>query len=184
MVRTTTFKSAGLLAALLLGATAQAQDSFRIGFIDPLSGPGATAGEVGLKTWQYLAGRENAKGGIAGHKVEIVPYDNKLNPQETTIQAQKAIDAGMRLLVRSNGGAAGVALNEFLHKFNERNPTKQTLYFDYSGADPAATNEKCSYWQIRWAASIDMKILALVTFLKNKPELNHSPPQSEVQPIS
>ena len=74
----------------------------------------------------------------------------------------------MRLLVRANGSAPGVALNDFLNKFNERNPTKQTLYFDYAGADPAATNEKCSYWQIRWAANIDMKVLALASFLKGQ----------------
>lgn len=152
----------------LFCGTAQAADSFRIGFIDPLSGPAATAGEVGLKTWQFLAGEVNAKGGINGSKVEIVAYDNKMNPQETTIQAQKAIDSGMRLLVRSNGGPSGVALNEFLNKYNERNPGKQTLYFDYSGTDPAATNEKCSYWQIRWASNVDMKALALSNFIKGR----------------
>ena len=158
----------GLLLAALATTSARAEDTFKIGFIDPLSGPGATAGEVGLKTWQFLADEVNKKGGINGHKVEIVPYDNKLNPQETTIQAQKAIDAGMRLLVRSNGGAPGAALNEFLNKFNERNPTKQTIYFDFSGTDPVLTNEKCSYWQIRWADNVDMKDLALIDFMKTR----------------
>jgi branched-chain amino acid transport system substrate-binding protein len=154
--------------ALACCGSAEAEDSFRIGLIDPLSGPAATTGEVGLKTWQFLAGEVNAKGGVNGQKLEVVGYDNKMNPQETAIQAQKAIDSGVRLLVRANGSAPGVALNDFLNKFNERNPTKQTLYFDYAGADPAATNEKCSYWQIRWAANIDMKVLALASFLKGQ----------------
>jgi branched-chain amino acid transport system substrate-binding protein len=154
--------------ALACCCSARAEDSFRIGLIDPLSGPAATTGEVGLKTWQFLAGEVNAKGGVNGQKLEVVGYDNKMNPQETAIQAQKAIDSGVRLLVRANGSAPGVALNDFLNKFNERNPTKQTLYFDYAGADPAATNEKCSYWQIRWAANIDMKVLALASFLKGQ----------------
>jgi len=148
----------------------QAEDAFKIGLIDPLSGPAATTGEVGLKTWQFLAGEVNAGGGINGRKLEVVGYDNKMNPQETAIQAQKAIDSGARLLVRANGAAPGVALNDFLNKFNERNPTKQTLYFDYAGADPTATNEKCSYWQIRWAANIDMKVLALAQYLKGQAE--------------
>jgi branched-chain amino acid transport system substrate-binding protein len=154
--------------ALACCSSTQAEESFRIGLIDPLSGPAATTGEVGLKTWQFLAGEVNAKGGVNGQKLEVVGYDNKMNPQETAIQAQKAIDSGVRLLVRANGSAPGVALNDFLNKFNERNPTKQTLYFDYAGADPAATNEKCSYWQIRWAANIDMKVLALASFLKGQ----------------
>jgi branched-chain amino acid transport system substrate-binding protein len=157
--------AAGALACF---SSAEAEDSFRIGLIDPLSGPAATTGEVGLKTWQFLAGEVNAKGGVNGQKLEVVGYDNKMNPQETAIQAQKAIDSGVRLLVRANGSAPGVALNDFLNKFNERNPTKQTLYFDYAGADPAATNEKCSYWQVRWAANIDMKVLALASFLKGQ----------------
>jgi branched-chain amino acid transport system substrate-binding protein len=135
MINVKTLTIAAAAAASLCG-TVRADETFRIGFIDPLSGPAATTGEVGLETWQFLANEVNAKGGINGQKVEIVAYDNKMNPQETTIQAQKAIDSGIRLLVRSNGGPAGVALNEFLNKFGERNPTKQTLYFDYSGTDP------------------------------------------------
>ena len=88
-----------MMAAALLpmfGGTAMAQDTLKIGYIDPLSGGGASVGEVGLKTFQFLADELNAKGGILGKKVEIVPFDNKTNPQESLIQAQKAIDAGVR----------------------------------------------------------------------------------------
>src|SRR6202045_2433755 len=74
---------------------ASAQDSVRIAYIDPLSGGGASIGEVGLKTFQFMADEVNAKGGIQGKKVEIVPLDNKPNPQESLIQAQKAIEAGI-----------------------------------------------------------------------------------------
>ena len=80
-------KMLGLTAFALsmLGATAMsaaAEDTVKIGYIDPLSGGGASVGEGGLKTFQYLADELNAKGGILGHKVEIVPMDNKVNPQE------------------------------------------------------------------------------------------------------
>lgn len=160
-----------LVVAFGLASPARADGVLRIGFIDPLSGPGATAGEVGLKTWQFLAGKVNAQGGIDGKKVDIVSYDNKLNAQETTIQAQKAIDSGIRLLARSNGGAVGVALSEYLGKFNERNPGKQTLYFDYSGTDMASTNEKCIFGHVRWAANLDMKVSALISHLKAERDL-------------
>ncbi len=82
--------------ALLSGGTARAEDTVKIGYIDPLSGGGASVGEVGFKTFQFLADELNAKGGILGKKVEIVPLDNKTNPQESLIQAQKAIDSGIR----------------------------------------------------------------------------------------
>ena len=75
-----------LLAAAFafpLCGTAFAQDTVKIGYIDPLSGGGASVGEVGLKTYQFLADELNAKGGILGKKVEIVPLDNKTNPQES-----------------------------------------------------------------------------------------------------
>ena len=38
-----------------IGAGAMAQDTIKIAYIDPLSGPGATVGEVGYKTFQFLA---------------------------------------------------------------------------------------------------------------------------------
>ena len=50
-----------------------AQETVKIGYIDPLSGGGASVGEVGFKTFQFLAEELNAKGGILGKKVEIVP---------------------------------------------------------------------------------------------------------------
>jgi branched-chain amino acid transport system substrate-binding protein len=55
-------------AFLMLGSAASAQETIKIGYIDPLSGGGASVGEGGLKTFQYLADELNAKGGILGHK--------------------------------------------------------------------------------------------------------------------
>jgi len=52
----------------LLGNAAIAEETLKIGYIDPLSGGGASVGEVGLKTFQYLADEVNAKGGIQGRK--------------------------------------------------------------------------------------------------------------------
>ena len=66
--------------ALPLCGTSVAQETVKIGYIDPLSGGGASIGEIGLKTFQFLAEEQNAKGGILGKKVEIVPLDNKTNP--------------------------------------------------------------------------------------------------------
>ena len=51
--------AAGIALATGIGA-AMAQDTIKIGYIDPLSGPGATVGEVGLKTFQFLVEELNA----------------------------------------------------------------------------------------------------------------------------
>ena len=136
----------------MLGGAALAQDTLKIGYIDPLSGGGASVGEIGYKTYQFLADEVNAKGGILGKKVEIVPLDNKTNPQESIIQAQKAIDAGIRYVTQGNGSAVAIALSDFITKYNERNPGKEVLFFNYAAVDPVLTNDKCSFSHFRWVA--------------------------------
>ena len=164
------------LALSVLGVSAMsaaAEDTLKIGYIDPLSGGGASVGEVGLKTFQFLADEVNAKGGIQGKKVEIVPLDNKTNPQESLIQAQKAIDAGIRYLTQGNGSAVAGALSDFVTKYNERNPGKEVLYFNYAAVDPVLTNDKCSFWHFRWDASSDIKMEALTNYMKTVPTIKN-----------
>jgi len=157
------------IALPVMGGGALAQDTLKIGYIDPLSGGGASVGEIGLKTYQFLADEVNAKGGILGQKVEIVPLDNKVNPQESLIQAQKAIDAGIRYVTQGNGSAVAIALSDFITKYNERNPGKEVLYFNYAAVDPVLTNDKCSFWHFRWDANSDIKMAALTNYMKTQP---------------
>ncbi|ABD89692.1 branched-chain amino acid ABC transporter substrate-binding protein [Rhodopseudomonas palustris] len=162
---------AAALALPMLGQAAHAQETVKIGYIDPLSGGGASVGEVGFKTFQFMADELNAKGGILGKKVEIVPLDNKTNPQESLIQAQKAIDAGVRYVTQGNGSAVGGALSDFVTKYNERNPGKEVLYFNYAAVDPVLTNDKCSFWHFRWDANSDIKMAALTNYIKGVPAI-------------
>jgi branched-chain amino acid transport system substrate-binding protein len=162
---------AAALALPIFGGVATAQETVKIGYIDPLSGGGASVGEVGFKTFQFLAEELNAKGGILGKKVEIVPLDNKTNPQESLIQAQKAIDSGVRFLTQGNGSAVAAALSDFVSKYNDRNPGKEVLYFNYAAVDPILTNEKCSFWHFRWDANSDIKMEALTNYMKGVPAI-------------
>ena len=142
----------------------------KIAYVDPLSGGGASIGEVGLKTFNYLADVTNAQGGILGRKLEVVPYDNKLNAQETLVQVQKAIDSGIRFITQGNGSAFAAAIEDFVTKYNDRNPGKEVLYFNYAAVDPALTNDKCSYWHFRWDANSDIKMTALTNYMKPRTE--------------
>ncbi|MBX9823125.1 MAG: ABC transporter substrate-binding protein, partial [Afipia birgiae] len=162
---------AAAVALPMLGGAAMAQETVKIGYIDPLSGGGASVGEIGLKTFQFLADEVNAKGGILGKKVEIVPLDNKTNPQESLIQAQKAIDSGVRYITQGNGSAVAGALTDFITKYNERNPGKEVLYFNYAAVDPVLTNEKCSFSHFRWDANSDIKMEALTNYMKGVPAI-------------
>jgi branched-chain amino acid transport system substrate-binding protein len=155
-------------AAIVAAMPAAAEDTVKIAYIDPLSGGGASIGEVGLKTFQYLADWTNAHGGIAGRKLEVVAYDNKLNAQETLVQVQKAIDSGIRFVTQGNGSAFAAAISDFVTKYNDRNPGKEVLFFNYAAVDPVLTNDKCSYWHFRWDANSDIKMAALTNYMKTR----------------
>jgi branched-chain amino acid transport system substrate-binding protein len=161
------------IAAGTLFAASQvmAQDTIKIAYIDPLSGPGATVGEVGLKTFQFLADELNAKGGAAGRKFEILPFDNKTNPQESLVQAQKAVDAGATIITQGNGSSVAAALSDWVAKYNERNPGKEVIYLNYAAVDPVLTNDKCSFSHFRWDANSDIKMEALTNYLKGQADV-------------
>jgi branched-chain amino acid transport system substrate-binding protein len=161
----------GLGALLLASGQPRAQDTIKVAFIDPLSGPGATVGEVGLKTFQFIADELNAKGGAAGMKFEILPYDSKTNPQQSLVQVQKAVDAGARIITQGNGSAVAAALEDWVNKYNERNPGKEVIYLNHSAVDPALTNEKCTFSHFRFDANSDIKMEALTNLMKVRPEI-------------
>jgi branched-chain amino acid transport system substrate-binding protein len=156
----------GATALALLAVPAAAQSTLKIAYVDPLSGGMAATGDAGLKTFQYLADEINAKGGVLGMKVEIVGYDNKLNAQESLVQVQKAIDAGIRIITQGNGSAFAAAIEDFVGKYNDRNPGKEVIYFNYAAVDPVLTNEKCNFWHFRWDANSDIKMEALTNYMK------------------
>ncbi|QRE73320.1 branched-chain amino acid ABC transporter substrate-binding protein [Methylobacterium aquaticum] len=164
----------GPSAILALPGPAAAQEAakqevVKIAFIDPLSGGGAPTGEAGLRHFQYMAEVLNAR--QKQFRFEVLAYDNKVNPQETLIAAQKGIDAGARVLVQGNGSSAAAALTDFVAKHNERNPSRQVIYINYSAVDPSLTNEKCNFWHFRFDANSDIKMEALTNFMKTRPEI-------------
>ncbi|MFO1116232.1 MAG: branched-chain amino acid ABC transporter substrate-binding protein [Beijerinckiaceae bacterium] len=161
---------ASVIAGLMAG-TAYAQETVKLGYIDPLSGGGASVGEGGLKTYQWIADEINAQGGLLGKKLEILPLDSKTNPQEAVVQAQKAIDAGARFITQGNGSSVAAALSDFVTKYNERNPGKEVLFFNYAAVDDSLTNEKCSFWHFRWDANSGIKMAAITSYLKNQPNV-------------
>jgi branched-chain amino acid transport system substrate-binding protein len=147
------------LAASLYGASVAAD--VKIAFIDPLSGGAAATGILAQKTHQFYIDAINAAGGINGEKIELMSFDNKVNPQESLIQLKKALDEGARYVVQGNGSSVALAITEAVLKHNERNPGKEVLFLNYAAVDPALTNEKCNFWHFRFDADADMKMAAM-----------------------
>jgi branched-chain amino acid transport system substrate-binding protein len=154
--------------AFLVAVTIPAQAQVRIAYIDPLSGAMGATGEHGLHELEFAAEQVNARGGILGQKVEIVPMDNKLSAQESLILLKSAVDQGIRYISQGNGSSVAGALIDAINKHNERNPDKTVLFLNYAAVDPDFTNDKCSFWHFRFDANSDMKMEALTSYMKGE----------------
>ena len=159
-----------LVAALALGvgtARAQKGETVRIGWMDPLSGPLGNIGQNSLKTFQFMAEKINA-GNPAGVKLEIVPFDNKLSPQESLTVLKAITDQGIRYVTQGNGSSVAGALIDAINKHNERNPGKEVVFFNNAAVDPDFTNSKCSFWHFRFDADTSMKMEAYTSYMKDE----------------
>ena len=86
-----------VLVALVLGALAaltvpgESQAPVKIGVIQPLSGPVAASGNYIRMGAEIARDWINARGGIAGRKVDLLIEDNKSDPKEAASAAEKLI---------------------------------------------------------------------------------------------
>jgi branched-chain amino acid transport system substrate-binding protein len=166
-----TFRAAALaLAAATVSFAAQAQ-TVKVAYIDPLSGPFAQTGEQGLAEFRFTVERINQSGKLGKVKLEVVPFDNKVSPQESLNQLKRVIDQDIRYITQGNSSAVAGALLEAVNRHNERNPGKEILYLNYAAVDPAYTNEKCSFWHFRFDANSDMKMESLTTYMAGRKEI-------------
>src|SRR5438270_10904136 len=88
--------SIGLSSAAILLATvsgAAAQDVYKIGMAAGLTGYAATVDRAWRDGVEVAIAALNAKGGIAGRKVELVVEDNKSEPQEAVTVYRKMISS-------------------------------------------------------------------------------------------
>jgi branched-chain amino acid transport system substrate-binding protein len=168
----TAIRAAALAAAALVSFGAFAQ-TVKIAYIDPLSGAFANVGEAGLKQFQYVIEDINNRNLAGGLKLEVVPFDNKVSPQESLVVLKKAIDAGIRIVTQGNGSSVAGALIDAIDKHNERNPGQTVLYLNYAAVDPDFTNSKCSFWHFRFDANSDMKMEALTTYMAKDPKIKN-----------
>ena len=157
------------LAGMLLTAPAIAE--VKIAWIDPLSGGAASAGINAQKHMTYLIDRLNAAGGLNGEKVTLLSYDNKVDPQESLIALKKALDDGARFVFQGNGSSVALAITDAVLKYNERNPGKEVLFFNYAAVDPVLTNDKCNFWHFRFDADADMKMAALTDAIAKQTQI-------------
>ena len=164
---------AAALALCAASAAAQQGQTVKIAWIDPLSGLMAPVGQNQVKSFQFFAEKFSADSRLnpAGVKFEILAFDNKLSPTDSLNALKAAIDQGVRYITQGNGSSVAGALIDAVNKHNARNPGKEVLYLNHSAVDPELTNAKCSYWHFRFDADSSMKMEALTTFIKERPDV-------------
>ncbi len=153
----------GILWAM--GATAGAAEVVRIAYIDALSGLMGPIGNNELHSFQMIVEHANQENWAPGYRFEIVPFDNKLSPQESLNALKSAIDQDIHYVTQGNGSGVALALVDAINKHNERNPGKEVVFINYAAVDPDMTNSKCSFWHFRLDANSDMKMEALTSFM-------------------
>jgi len=158
------------LTLTLSGAFAQQGETVKIAWIDPLTGLMGPVGNNQLNTWKFMAEEFNKKN-LAGVKFEMIGLDNKLSPAESLTAFKAALDQGARYIAQGNGSSVAGALIEAVDKHNQRNPGKEVIFLNYAAVDPDFTNSKCNYWHFRFDADTSMKMEAITTFIKDRPDV-------------
>ena len=106
-----------LAVLLVVPFAAHAQKPIKVGFPIILSGPGALFGEPALKGAQMYVDEVNAKGGVLGRKLELVPRDTKGNADDAVRLARELIlkenvDFLVGTLTSAEGPAVSVVAKE------------------------------------------------------------------------
>lgn len=156
---------------------AQGVAPIRIAMIEGLSGPIANTGEAVYRNLVWATERVNARGGVklpGGNRPLLVErFDSKGQTEEALSSLRLAVDRDITLVAQGNSSAAASALIDAINKHNEREPSRQMLFLNYSAVDPALTNEKCSYWHFRFDAHADMRMTALMSVLREDKQLKN-----------
>ena len=99
-----------LLAVGVLGLMAcedDGDDTFRIGVMESLTGPGETYGTVANQAKQMAVDEINAAGGINGKMLELVVEDSKCNAQDAITAYNKLTDVdGIRIILGTSCSGA------------------------------------------------------------------------------
>ena len=124
---------ATLLPALVW---AQAKDPVRIGLVSSKSGVFAQQGEEVMRAVHFAIDEANAKGGVAGRKVEVAEADDEGTPDAGRRVAEKLARDGYNLLIGAIPSSISLALAPNLERWD-------AAYFGVISKSDKLTGEAC-----------------------------------------
>jgi len=140
-----------------------AQETIKIGYLTPLTGPGSLFGLTGREGFTLGLEDVNAKGGINGKKLEAITYDSQSKPTVATTLAQRLIlEDKVPLIAVASGSVDVLAIMEVVER-------AKVPVFVCGSSSPVLT-EKGFKWL--WRRAFNDKICAEVIgkYVNNKPD--------------
>jgi branched-chain amino acid transport system substrate-binding protein len=105
--------AAGASALAMPWVARAADDTIRIGFPTPLTGPFAAEAKDQVKSAELAVRQFNDKGGVRGRKIELLVRDDKLNGGEAATRTLELIEKDkVHAIVGSLSSAVQLAVNE------------------------------------------------------------------------
>jgi branched-chain amino acid transport system substrate-binding protein len=106
-----------VLLPVLLAGPVRAEEPLRIGVPTDLSATYATLGDEVMRAVRFATDEANAKGGVAGHKVEFKSYDTEAKPELARRQAEKLVSEGYPILTGLIASGEGLAIAPLMERW-------------------------------------------------------------------
>jgi branched-chain amino acid transport system substrate-binding protein len=154
---------AGPVAADTPGVTAT---EIKIGNTNPYSGPASAYGVLGKLEQAYFNKMVNEQGGVAGHKIDFISYDDGYSPPRTVEQIRKLVeDDKVAFTFNTLGTPSNSAIERYM------NQHKVPQLFVATGADKWG-NYKEFPWTIGWQPSYRTEAQIYTKYmLQQKPDM-------------
>ncbi len=154
---------AGPVAADSPGVTA---NEIKIGHTNPYSGPASAYGVLGKLEQAYFNKMVNEQGGVAGHKIDFISYDDGYSPPRTVEQIRKLVeDDKVAFTFNTLGTPSNSAIQRYM------NQRKVPQLFVATGADKWG-NHKEFPWTIGWQPSYRTEAQIYTKYmLRQKPDM-------------
>jgi branched-chain amino acid transport system substrate-binding protein len=96
--------------ALVFAGSAMAADTIKVGYLAALTGDWAAYGQTELNSAKLAVDEINAKGGILGKKLELVPYDFRTRPEDAVNAFRRmAENDKVVAVIGANGSGINIA---------------------------------------------------------------------------
>ena len=137
-----------VLSVAMLPHFGMAQETIKIGMVEPFSGPQEPYGRGFLAAVQFAVDEQNAKGGLLGKKVQLLHEDNEFKPDVAVKRARNLIlEDKVNFLTGCMGTPMAIAMNQVATGY-------KTIMIQYAAAGDLIQGKEFSPYGFRIGQNI------------------------------